>query len=109
MDERWAKKTVTDMRIVCEPSYRLYNPHRYGSPEYWTYQEKELNSEAREFEAFIRDHRSRDGVSMFVEKTRVITCKFCGYAYEDYNEDANIKPDCCDEAMEAAGLVQEGD
>lgn len=57
--------------------------------------ERALNEWAREFEAFVRDHRSQDPISLNVIREEQDQCSYCGYEWE---QDAD-GPLCCDKAQ----------
>lgn len=97
----WYKNVLNDMRIVVEVPVRIWT--NYGTPEYWEKLEKELNWEIEEFENFIRDHRSRDSYSFYVERVHTLTCRHCGYDYGIIEEPVDLIPVCCEKAMEEAG------
>jgi len=78
-----------------------YNPHRYGSKEFFERLEKNLESEIREFDEFIRDHRSRDYYRLEVVREYKNYCKFCGYEFPD---GFNGIADCCDAMLEAQNI-----
>jgi hypothetical protein len=101
--EDFLNKTICD--IVAEidlPVGRIYY-ERYGTPEYWKALEKEMLHEVREFDDFIRDHRSRDEYGINIIKKYVLTCKFCGHEYPD---EFNGIADCCEEAMTAQNIKE---
>ena len=90
------ERTITDMNVQISVNVRNFN--KYGTTEYWKYQEQQLNYEIKDIEEFIRDHRSRDHYDLFVHKDYIMRCKFCGYEYPDgYNGIL----DCCDKALDA--------
>ena len=85
------QKVLIDMKVVCEL------PHNLGrgtiTPEYWANRLKEC---CREFEAFVRDHRSQDQISVSVEREYEEQCSHCGYKWETDEEGC---PMCCDKAQ----------
>ena len=87
------KKIITDLKVVCDPP-------DFG---YWfrqrtiEQQAKELDSWAREFNAFIRDHRSQDGVQLSIEREYADVCSHCEY---DWEVDESGCPVCCQKAID---------
>jgi hypothetical protein len=86
-------KVITDVRIEIE------RPHIRGgwtmrNPEYLA---REMEEWARDFEAFVRDHRSQDPVSLNIIRDYEDRCSHCGY---DWEVDAEGCPECCEPAQE---------
>lgn len=81
---------IMDMRIVINPPSHVGRNirHEYGSEEYWKTLEKEYERWLKEFDAFVRDHRSQDGnrLMLSIEKTTQECCAACGDRW-DINED----------------------
>lgn len=103
--DKWYKQIQNNARVVIEFPYikYLWTPHRFGTEEYWKDYEQALDREIREFEEFIKDHRSKDQCWMNVERVYQTVCKFCGHSYGVVN-DVDFVPDCCDDAMEMVGI-----
>jgi hypothetical protein len=57
---------------------------------------KQAESLAREFNAFVRDHRSMDWVSLSVDREYEDQCEHCHYMWE---VDSDGVPMCCDVAI----------
>lgn len=77
---------IVDVKVVCEPPNYIARyagfGRSYGSPEYWVKYESDLKAWIREFQEFIRDHRSQDPVSLDVEIQRQDQCSACGREWE---------------------------
>ena len=86
------KKVLTDLRVVCEPPSYFWLRHR-------TLEDQAIAWEkwCKEFNAFIRDHRSQDPVDLSVERVYEEQCSHCGYAWE---VDEDGCPMCCEEAVQ---------
>lgn len=83
---------LTDVKIECEP------PHFYGWGRRTIEQRaQELESWAREFEAFVRDHRSQDPISLNVVKVFEDQCSHCHSEWE--TDDVTGEPMCCTAAV----------
>lgn len=84
------KKVLVDVHVICEPP---------ASAIRWAYtveqRARQLEEWCREFEKFVRDHRSQDPVSLSVERQYEERCSHCGYQWE---EDAD-GPVCCEKAQ----------
>ena len=85
------KRMLTDVKIVCDPP-RLYAFQRQTPED----EARAYEEWVREFDGFIRDHRSQDPVRLSVEREYTEVCSFCESAWEWDNE----MPGCCDEAIE---------
>ena len=85
------QKVLVDVRVICEPP---------SSAARWAYtmedQARKFEAWCRDFEAFVRDHRSQDPVSLSVEREYEERCSHCGRRWE---EDAE-GPVCCDKAQQ---------
>ena len=89
----YLEKEVSDIRVIAE------------FPDDWYTKDIEarirrLERRIRDFKEFLRDHRSQDEVSLTVERIYAYKCKFCGYVWDDFPNNA----DCCDEIQEAQGI-----
>jgi hypothetical protein len=77
---------LVSLRIVVDPP----------RPSYWGQTEeqrvRELEAWARELEAFVRDHRSQDPISVTVERETETVCDQCHREWETYTEDGVT---CC--------------
>lgn len=85
-------RRLVDIRVTCEPP-----GWAYGYSSSLEYQAQKIEGWAREFEAFVRDHRSQDAVDLTVERVYREQCSLCNREWE---EDAD-GPLCCDAAHEA--------
>lgn len=98
MENKILEQTVIGLHaeIDLNPGWYWQVGLKYGSLEYWKAYEKAMESEARDLQEFIRDHRSRDGYGIGIVREYAMICKFCGHEYpNEYNGIA----DCCDEAI----------
>lgn len=76
---RRRKDVLVDLRVNAEfPDLFRYSYRRLTLEE----KAKELENAAREFHAFIRDHRSQDRVALDVERVLQDQCEACGEAWE---------------------------
>jgi len=85
------RRILVDVKVVCDPPdyiYRLYGYDIYSLA-------RELESWCREFEEFVRDHRSQDPVSLYIEKVYEEVCEFCNRPWETDEDGAPI---CCEKA-----------
>ena len=84
-------KVLLEVRVTVEPPYSV---GMFSA----TLERKaqRLEEWCREFEDFLRDHRSQDPVSLSVERGYEDQCSFCGRPWE---EDAD-GPLCCGEAQD---------
>lgn len=80
---------IVDCRIVCEPPHYVtqYNRYQHGTNEYWEYFKKQVNDWAKEFNDFIRDHRSQDSVNIFPELIHELQCSNCFSRWETFHEE----------------------
>jgi hypothetical protein len=82
---------MTDVRIECEAPYvPVWVGHTMEA------RAKHLDQWAREFNSFIRDHRSQDDVTVNV--TRVFG-DICSHCKRDWETDDDGLPVCCDKAQ----------
>lgn len=84
-------EVLIDAKVVCEPSSHV--------TRWFSTQERKaqaLERWAKEFEEFVRDHRSQDPIGLSVERVYESQCSHCGMAWE---EDAD-GPLCCDAAQQ---------
>jgi hypothetical protein len=87
------KTAVTGLRIEVDPPHHL---------SYWggiEKQERQWKAWAREFEAFVRDHRSQDAVSLSVIRDTEDQCEHCGSAWTEAS--ATYNGGCCQKDMDA--------
>ena len=70
---------------------------RSGTDEYWEAMQRELRLAEKEFQEFIRDHRSRDRYTISFRKEYIYKCIFCGYAYDEIPSSPMT---CCKEVIE---------
>lgn len=102
----WTKTVVTDVHVrisLPEPPWYEYDAARIangGNPvDRQEVRAKHFESEAKELEEFLRDHRSRDQFILEVIREKQEVCKFCGSEAE---VDEDGEPVCCDKATMAA-------
>ena len=86
------QKILYDITISCDPPRVPYYVQRNGPDAIAAYYESWI----RDFNDFIRDHRSQDPVSLNVEREYKDVCSHCRHEWE---EDENGKPLCCDKAQ----------
>jgi hypothetical protein len=94
------KRIVIDLKVTIEPNVsvtRWVIPRKGES--HLESQERVLKEWAREFEEFVRDHRSQDAVSLTVERVEQDVCTLCGLEWEQ--DAATGEPFCCNEAVAA--------
>lgn len=84
-------KVLINVSIECDPPSYVGRYKRTLEDK-----AKELESWCREFEDFIRDHRSQDPVSLNVVREYQTQCSHCGYEWEIDSEGV---PVCCNEAQ----------
>lgn len=84
------QKVLVSVQVTCDPPWTIGR---------WSLSLEEkaqhLESWCREFEAFIRDHRSQDPVGMSVERVYQEQCSYCDREWE---LDAD-GPTCCNAAQ----------
>jgi hypothetical protein len=86
------KRVLVDVTISCDPPpYRRWGG--YTQEQY----AKHCSDWVREFEEFMRDHRSQDPVFLNVERKYEDQCEFCGST--DFDPDPQAEPYCCDDAV----------
>jgi len=86
------KKILSDIAISCDPPSVPYYIQNKGQEAIAKYYE----SWVREFDEFIRDHRSQDPVSLDVERIYTEVCSHCGY---EWDTGETGYPCCCDKAV----------
>lgn len=76
-------EVTTDIRVVIDP------PRWLGGDIWGLYSRDSIEDQsrraeewAREFEAFVRDHRSQDPVTLSVERVRAVVCSACEQPWE---------------------------
>lgn len=83
------KRTLVDVKLVAEPPDHLFR-YRYNiTPKQ---KEEILKGWVRDFEDFIRDHRSCDPVTLYVEGDYKDLCSNCE---EEWETAAGDGPECC--------------
>ena len=84
------QKVLVDVSVVCDPPAFVGRWSR-------TLEEKgkRLEEWCREFEEFVRDHRSQDAIGLSVQREYREQCSHCGREWE---EDAD-GPLCCNAAQ----------
>jgi hypothetical protein len=87
------KKVLEDISLECDyPGYvGRYERTMEGRA-------RALEEWAHELVQFIRDHRSRDDISLSVKRIYEEQCGFCGCEWESALDDEGC-PVCCDAAM----------
>lgn len=85
------KKVLVDISIRCEPSSWVGRHARTMEQ-----MAKEYEAWCKEFEDFVRDHRSQDAVYLTIERKYSDQCSFCHNVWEEDEEG----PLCCQEAMD---------
>ncbi|MFA6063918.1 MAG: hypothetical protein WC736_15125 [Gallionella sp.] len=82
---------LVDLAIECDPPSHIW---RYSS----TIERRanRLEEWVNEFNSFIRDHRSQDGITLTVKRVMQDQCGICG---RDWEEDSD-GPLCCNDAQE---------
>lgn len=85
------QKILIDLKVVCDPPYTVGSWAR-------TLEEKAKHLEVwcREFEEFVRDHRSQDPIGILVEREYQDQCSHCGREWETDEEGC---PLCCNKAQ----------
>ena len=86
-------EVISDVRIEATPHHSV-GQWCCGDMEKYA---KALESWAKEFEDFVRDHRSQDQICLDVIRDKAIVCEHCGY---DWEVDDDGCPACCDKAVE---------
>ena len=76
---------LVSVRVVAEAPHWLY----FGNPTPERFA-KRLEEWARDLEAFVRDHRSQDPVSLTVERDVQILCSGCGRPWETMGPDEEV-------------------
>jgi hypothetical protein len=84
------KRILTDLTIECEPPRTYLRKTMEQRAEFY-------ENWIREFDEFIRDHRSQDPVNLTVNRTYTDVCSFCNNEWE---LDDDFCPVCCKEAQE---------
>lgn len=85
------KRVLTDVRVSADLSKAVY---------YWRDKEhyaRQIEDAVKEFQSFIRDHRSMDYVHLDVEKEYQDQCSHCGSEWET---DFDSAPVCCNSAID---------
>jgi len=94
------KAVLIDLRIECAPPTGYY----YYAGLTLEKQAKRLEEWAKDFNDFIRDHRSQDKVSLSVERIFQDQCSFCGSEWEIDNDGV---PMCCQDAIKEMEIKNE--
>ncbi len=98
MKDNLLKRITVGLHAEIDFDARPWTSAKYGTPEYWDAYEKAMESEAKDFRDFIRDHRSRDEYCINIVREYQNICKFCGFYYPDGYSGV---VDCCDAAISA--------
>lgn len=98
MAETCQKKTVLlEVRVIAEfPSALRYLWDRTEEGR-----AKALEGAVRDFEEFLRDHRSQDAVSLYVDRVYEDQCSACGEKWEPCMEDGITSCASCCATVEA--------
>lgn len=91
-------RAIVDFRVEVEPPHHVT---RWAANN--ERKEKALKEWAREFEAFIRDHRSQDPINLTVIRDERDECSLCGREWEQ-DEDG---PLCCNAAQDEWNAAKE--
>lgn len=87
------KKVLVNLKIECElPHIPFWESKTLES------RAKYLDEWARDFNDFIRDHRSQDRVDLSVERVFEDQCEFCNYEWEV--DTSTGEPLCCQKAID---------
>jgi hypothetical protein len=85
-------RRLVDVRITCDKPFGVgIYAQRVCDMEGYA---KALEVWVKEFDAFIRDHRSQDPVTLTVEREFKDVCSECGEEYEEETGDETGKPYC---------------
>lgn len=84
-------KQLVDVKIECDPP-----SHAWGYGRNHAQQAEAAEKWCREFEDFVRDHRSQDAITLTVRRRFEDVCSHCGQVYEE-DEDG---PLCCNKAVD---------
>ena len=84
------QKVLVNVSVSCEPPYTVGRWCRTMEDK-----AKQLEAWCREFEEFIRDHRSQDPIGLSVEREYQEQCSHCGSEWEEDKDG----PLCCNEAQ----------
>jgi transposase-like protein len=76
------KRTLSDARLVAEPPSWIARAYR--NQDHYA---DALRRWVREFEDFIRDHRSQDPVHLRVERDEVDVCSCCNADWEPASDE----------------------
>jgi len=92
-------KITEDVHIVCDsPNVMQWCGIPYGSEKWLKEKTERLEDWIRDFNAFMRDHRSQDTIHLSVHRDTKEICSLCKY---DWETDDIGCPVCCDAAQEA--------
>ena len=92
------QKTVTDARIVLEikrPRWKIYANEGARA--------KDLEYTAKELEEFLRDHRSLDTHSVYVDRDYAYKCEHC----DRWTDEFTNNPECCQKALDEYDALSE--
>lgn len=90
------KKVLTNVKVVADVDRGIFYAKTLDDYA------KQAESLAREFNDFVRDHRSMDWVTLHVEREYEEQCEHCGYVWE---LDKDGLPTCCQKAIDEYSLV----
>jgi hypothetical protein len=84
------KRVLIDVRVVADVERGIFRPRDMDDHA------KQAEGLVREFNEFVRDHRSMDWVTLNVERDYEEQCSHCGYVWELDREGV---PLCCEKAV----------
>lgn len=84
-------KVLIDLKVVCVPPYTVGKWSRTNEEK-----ARRLDEWCKEFEDFVRDHRSQDPISLSVEREYQDQCSHCTSEWETDDEG---RPVCCNKAQ----------
>lgn len=76
------RAVLVDSRVIATFPYVSWNSQKQYADA--------LRRECRDFEAFLRDHRSQDLVTLHVEAITEDQCSACGCEWESYTDDEGV-------------------
>lgn len=89
---------MAKVRVLADVKVEIDPPQFYGWYRRTVEQRaKELEEWARDFESFVRDHRSQDPISLTVVRVHEDQCSHCHSEWEQ--DQATGEPLCCTAAV----------
>ena len=80
-------KTITDIKLTAEAPSWVYRTFKRTKLEALLELEENLKSWARDFQNFLRDHRSQDAILLDIEREIKEVCSACGEEWEGADTD----------------------